>query len=328
MTCVKILFMPDHDPIDDLKSVSDQALAWLARLQNSELGKAEQQRFQDWCASDPSHQQAYDQAEQFWQLLDKPAQNVHVRLQNRPSGKPARTAYWLGFVQAACLVLVVTGLLTILPPQIQNWQSDYVTAAGEREVIVLADGSRITLNTNSAVAVDYSAEQRRIVLLRGEAYFEVVANKSRPFIVQTGGLSAHAVGTAFSVAELNNNQKEVAVNEGLVAVTAGKESCQLAAQQKVNWHEGGLDSIQNVDIENQLAWRRGQVVFSKQSLAKVIREVNRYRQWPIFIANRQLALRNVSGVFNTDDPNAVISALTHTLSAKAFSLPGGAAVIY
>lgn len=320
--------MPDCDPTDNLQSVSDQALAWMARLQNGGVSKAERQRFQDWCASDPSHQQAYDQAELFWQLLDNPAKNVHARLQDRPSGKLARTSYWPSFARAACFMLMLAGLSSMLPKVIQDWQSDYVTAAGERRLISLADGSRITLNTGSAVAVEFTAAQRTVKLLRGEAYFEVAANKARPFVVVAHEVAARAVGTAFSVAALDGDKEEVAVSEGVVAVTAGVETRHLSASQHVRWHDGGLETVQPVDTENRLAWRRGQVVFSRQPLAEVIQEVNRYRKWPIIIANRALAKRVISGVFKTDDPKAVISALTHTLSAQAINLPGGVVVIY
>jgi transmembrane sensor len=328
MTYSTILFMSDREPTDNLQSVSDQALAWLARLQKGDVSKVEQQRFQDWCGQDPRHQAAFDQADEFWQLLDNPAQNVYARLQNQPSGKAARPRYWLGLAQAACFVLVFGGLITMLPTQIQNWQSDYVTDAGERKVIELADGSRITLNTDSAISVAYSAEQRGITLVRGEAYFEVAPNKNRPFIVHSGVLSARAVGTAFSVAALDGDKKEVAVSEGVVAVTTGEQSQQLAANQHIRWHDSVLETVQSDDSENRLAWRRGQVVFSRQPLADVIQQVNRYRRWPILIANRALAKRVINGVFKTDDPNAVVSALTHTLSAQAVSLPGGVVVIY
>jgi transmembrane sensor len=328
MTYTTILFMPDRNPIDDLQSVSDQALAWLARLQKGDVSKADRQRFKDWCASDPRHKAAYNQAEQFWQLLDKPSKNVHARLQDQPAGKPTRISYWPRFAQAACFVMVLAGLTAMLPNLIQDWQSDYTTAAGERRLISLEDGSRLTLNTGSAVALEFTNDQRTVKLLRGEAYFEVAANKSRPFVVVADKVSARAVGTAFSVAALDGNKEEVAVSEGVVAVTSGTQSQQLAANQHVRWHDGGLETAQTVDTENRLAWRHGQVVFSRQPLAEVIQEVNRYRKWPILIANRALAKRVVSGVFKTDDQKAVISALTHTLSAQAVGLPSGVVVIY
>ncbi len=329
MTYVTLLFMPDHDPIDDLQSVSDQALAWLARLKQGEVSKSDRQRFQDWCASDPSHKTAYDRAEQFWQLLEAPALNVHARLQdNKISVNPSRAGYWTKFAQAACLVLALAGLTTMLPNLIQDWQSDYKTAAGERRLISLEDGSRLTLNTGSAVTVEFSAAQRKVKLLRGEAFFEVAANKARPFIVLADKVSARAVGTAFSVSALDGNQEEVVVSEGVVAVTAGVETRQLSANKHIRWDDGGLESVQSVDTENRLAWRHGQVVFSRQPVAEVIQEVNRYRRWPIIIADRTLANRIISGVFKTDDPKAVISALTHTLSAQAVGLSGGVVLIY
>lgn len=328
MTYVTILVMPNRNPIDDLQSVSDQALAWLAHLQKGEVSKAERQHFQDWCSSDPSHQQAYEQAEQFWRLLENPAKAVHARLQKQPSHKPVKMKFWPSFAQAACLVLVLIGLFSTLPNLIQDWQSDFVTASGERRVIGLEDGSQLTMNTDSAVTIEFSGSQRRVKLLRGEAYFEVAANKARPFVVVADEVAVRAVGTAFSVAVLDGNKKEVAVSEGVVAVMASGQTRQLTADQSLRWHKGKLETTNAINLEDTLAWRHGQVVFVQQSLAEVIREVNRYRKWPIIVANRTLAKRNISGVLKTGDPNAVVSALTHTLSAKAIGLPGGVVVIY
>lgn len=328
MICVTMTSMPNRDPIDDNLSITDQALAWFAKLQKGGIGKVEKQQFELWCKLNPSHLKAYEQTEQFWRQLEVPAKAIHARMQageSRPITKPSR---WPYFTWVNCCLLLFAVISLQLPGFIQDWQSDYVTVAGERRIIALADSSRLTLNTNSAVIIEFSGTQRTVKLLRGEAYFEVAANKVRPFVVVADEVAARAVGTAFSVAALDSNKKEITVSEGVVTVTSGTQNQQLLANQHVRWRGGGLESAETVDIENYLAWRHGQVVFSRQPLAEVIQEVNRYRKWPIIIANRALAKRVISGVFKTDDPKAVISALTHTLHAKNINLPGGPAVIY
>jgi transmembrane sensor len=329
MTYATIATMSDHDPLfNESQSVSDQALVWLARMQKRELSNNERQRFEDWCASDPRHQTAYEQAEQFWRLLVAPAQLVNDRLKTKTVPTVRKPLQQNRLIWATCCVLLLSVFSLQLPGFFQDMQSDYVTSAGERQLVNLEDGSRVTLNTGSAIAIQFSQSQRTVQLVRGEAYFEVAANKARPFVVISDNLSARAVGTAFSVAAIDGANKEVAVSEGVVAVMSGDETRQLTVNQHVFWHNGHLQQAEIINSEDLLAWRHGQVVFSKQTLSSVIREVNRYRQWPIIVANRELAKRVISGVFKTDDPKTVISALTHTLSATAIGLPSGVVVIY
>lgn len=305
------------------KAISDQATLWLTRLQAGDISESERQRFQDWCHADPAHSAAYEQAQKFWDLLETPATRVHsqTNAKRRLKTVPALRYAWAGTALAFIVLIAIE-----LPGHYQNWQSDYYTRPGERQMVDLQDGSKLTLNTDSAVTVEFSDQERRIRLIRGEAYFSVAPDKAWPFIVTAENVAARAVGTAFSVNALVDNV-QVAVNEGLVAVSADRQELQVKAAQQANYRDGQLVASP-VAIEDALAWLNGQVVFDRQPLAKVVNTMNRYRKGAIVIANPALKERIISGVFKADDPKAVVAALQNTLHTHEWDMPGEVVVLY
>ncbi len=356
--------MSKDNPVSS-DSISDQASAWFARLQADDVSAAERSRFQAWYKAQPEHAEAYDKTRKLWSLLQIPAEQVHGRIliensnntnnrngvavdyaeepaissrqiqadtlyrplsgaeANLPSaGKPSRR-----FSAFVCLSLLLLLSGWLLPRQLQNWRSDYHTAAGQQLSVELADGSRLMLNTDTALAVRFSESRRRIELLRGEAYFEVAPNKQRPFIVDGGAAEARAVGTASSVRKQTENLR-VAVSEGIVEVGTGSASTLVRAEQQVDVLLTRIQPVLNAANDDAFAWQRRQVVFNRQPLAEVLDEVNRYRAGRIVAVNPALAERVLSGVFNIADAGAVTEALQATLHAQAVKLPGGLVLLY
>ncbi|MCK9609230.1 MAG: FecR family protein [Methylomonas sp.] len=344
-------------------SISDQASAWFARLQADDVSSEERSRFQEWYRAQPQHAEAYDKTRKLWSLLQMPAEQVNGRIRGErlnatqtqnsatadyaaepaissgpeqfdnptrplsgaeanPPGKPSRGISTFVYLS---LLLLLAGWQC--PRQLQNWQSDYHTAAGQQLSLDLEDGSRLTLNTDTALAVHFSTQQRRLELLRGEAYFEVAPNKHRPFIVDGGDAEARAVGTAFSVRKQSRNLR-VAVSEGTVEVSADSASTLVRAEQQVDVVLHRLQPVLNTANDDAFAWQRRQVVFNRQPLAEVLDEVNRYRAGRIVAVNPALAERMLSGVFNIADAGAVTEALQATLHAQAVKLPGGLVLLY
>jgi len=343
-------------------SVSDQASAWFVRLQADDVSHAERSHFQAWYRADPQNANAYESTRKLWSVLQLPAERVQERLKTEtpastdPKGndlaklnpepnplfphrlKPALThqakcsasrrgGFARRIATLACLSLLWLSITWYLPAQLQNWQSDYHTAPGQQLKVSLADGSRLTLNTDTALVISFTPQQRRIELLRGEAYFEVASNKARPFIVDGGRADARAVGTAFSVAKRADDLR-VSVNEGTVEVSADSASTLVNAGRQVDYRDGQIQAVHKVDSDDAFAWRRGQVVFARQPLAEVLADVNRYRNGRIVAVNPDLAERIVSGVFNIGDADAVVDALKATLHAQTVNVPGGLVLLY
>jgi transmembrane sensor len=198
---------------------------------------------------------------------------------------------------------------------------DASTDVGERSDLVLADGSRITLNTASAVHADYSGPDRRITLIRGEAFFDVAKDATRPFIVVAGSRQVIAVGTEFDV-RLQESKLRVTLVEGKVRVAAESSPAIVAdarfrpvsgvtleAGSALIVQEDGSEVVERVDVMAATSWRDGKLIIDGESLAQVVAEMNRYSREKLEIANPALEGRKVSGVFETTSGPAFAEAL-------------------
>jgi len=191
---------------------------------------------------------------------------------------------------------------------------DASTKIGERSVLVLLDGSRVTLNTFSAVRVNYSGHDRRVTLVRGEAYFDVAKDATRPFIVSAGSREVIAVGTSFDV-RLQDRQVKVTLVEGKVRITHAADRAQpdagirLDAGSALTASEDCADRIERLDTARSTSWRHGMLLFEGENLADVVAELNRYSLQKLQIADPALEGRKVSGVFEPTSGLALANAL-------------------
>jgi transmembrane sensor len=326
--------MPSIQPSSNKHSVPDQAAAWFVRLHADDVTAVEQKQFKHWYAKSQEHAKAYDKIQLLWKQLEAPGKRVHARLEVEQAvaeHKPLARKQKHGaqrFMALPALALFIL-LSYQLPVHYQNWQSDYYTLPGKQLTVVLDDGSRLTLNTDTALAVNLSDKQRHIELLRGEAFFQVSPDKNRPFIVSNGIADARAVGTAFSVKKTNDDMR-VVVSEGTVEVSAGKTDAPALVHinQQVDYQQDRVGPVMSSDILETLAWQRGQLIFKRQPLWKVIQEVNRYRSGQIMLINPKLKQRIVSGVFDTADPNAVVDGIKTTLKANSVNLSSQLVLLY
>jgi transmembrane sensor len=200
----------------------------------------------------------------------------------------------------------------------------YENGVGELTKVALADGSVVTMNTQTELRVRYSSGRRDIDLVRGEALFTVAHDSRRPFAVHVGDWSAVAVGTEFSIRRLGEPTADVIVTEGIVRllpqdgnVTAAP---QITANQKALIRAAGqvqIDSLSGSQIAQQLAWRTHLVIFDGKPLREALTEMNRYARKPIVVEDPALAERRIAGVFPTTDIKTFVSAMTATLGVEA-----------
>lgn len=181
-----------------LSSRREQALDWLLRLQQSPDDPLLRGEFEQWCASDAANAQAYYKAERVWQLTGQLAPTTteqwpRAEVVALPVKRQPRRRWWLGAAVAACLLVAVAPSLSL------RLQADYRTAQGETRDITLADGSVVQLDSDTAIAVDYSGDHRDVKLLTGQAFFEVMPDKAKPFHVRADHLKVTVTGTAFNV---------------------------------------------------------------------------------------------------------------------------------
>ncbi|MFO1248855.1 MAG: FecR domain-containing protein [Alphaproteobacteria bacterium] len=192
--------------------------------------------------------------------------------------------------------------------------------------MILADGTSVMLNTNSRINVDFRANRRDIHLVRGEAFFEVVHDKARPFTVYANNYVVRDIGTAFDVHLSRAGLVEVRVTKGSVEVApahgaagADKKLGVLAAGQDIVLGEKveRAELVSSADMGRKLAWRQGQLIYTGQPLSEVLADVSRYSDIKIELADPALANLPVGGAFRTDQVEAIFTALENNFGVHA-----------
>jgi transmembrane sensor len=224
---------------------------------------------------------------------------------------------------AACLLVMLSLGAGWQPSRwVDDFGADYVTAPGEVKTVTLADQTRVTLDADSAIAVDFSHGERHIRLRRGAGFFSVTQT-GQPFVVEAGSGEARVLGTQFEV-RLQPAGAEVTVLSGRVGVTPSRQAQQqiLTAGQQVAYVEGVADALHAVDSESRLAWRDGWLNYYKAPLADVVQDLRRYYPGRILLLNDEMATKRISGSFPSKDPVAVLSALQAVLGFEQHTVLG------
>lgn len=307
------------------------ALAWLSLL-HDQPGSGDQATFSQWLQADPAHAEAYAQAQVLWELSEGPARTLAnedaFALQGylNAMDKPRRSTVGRrsgALAMAACLLLMIS-LGTGWQPMrwIDDLGADYVSAPGEIRTVTLADQSQVTLDADSAIAVDFSRGERHVQLRRGAGFFSVT-HTGEPFVVGAEKGQARVLGTQFEV-RLQPRGAQVTVLSGRVGVTAEQNAEQqiLTAGQQVAYGEGTAEKLHAVDSEAQLAWRQGWLNYYKATLADVVNDLSRYYPGRIVLLNDELAARRVSGSFPSRKPQAVLSSLQGVLGFEQHQVLG------
>lgn len=204
--------------------VYEAAAGWVARVSSPDATEADRGAFETWHAADPAHAEAYAEMEALWQTLGHVPDRRHRR--SVPKG--------LVGVAAA---IVLCAALAFQLGLVDRLRSDLWSGVGDITHATLADGSRIDLNTDTAIALHFNETERGIELLRGEAFFDVVPDPRRPFVVRSGGLSVRAVGTRFFV-RAGDTDKPAGVVEGSVDVAASGRPVRVSAGEALHQTNG------------------------------------------------------------------------------------------
>lgn len=325
---------------DANKNVLEIASAWSDRLRAPDCSDDDVRRFEAWLGEDPSHAAAFDEVEALFALVSHHAGDpqlqalratAHREVAARRRADRIRPTYAL----AAALILgafvsagfVVAWQMSAGPAQ-EFALPIYEAGIGERRLVTLADGSAVTLNTNSRIEVDYSENARRVLLVRGQAFFEVFPDAARPFIAEAGSIRVHALGTAFDVRRDSADALEVTLVEGRVGVStqiageraasASAHSIELVPGERLALRSGRAPEVTSPDLAAITAWQKGMIVFQAASLAEVVKEMNRYNAEKLILSDdARFEDIELTGVFRTDDVLTVISALEARFPLRA-----------
>ena len=214
---------------------------------------------------------------------------------------------WLAAASVGALALLLTQFTEIDAPFVRHG-----TAIGEQRSVALEDGSIVMLNTLSEVEVRMDRSTRHVNLLAGEAMFDVVADRERPFVVQAGSVSLKVLGTKFSVYRMDGVTR-LAVVEGTVQLVPNDRIADSvlvgAGETLVAGREGVMPGGAGVDFETAVAWTDRRLIFNAAPLAQVVHEFNRYNAVPLVVEDSELAARPVTTVFKANDVGALVTFL-------------------
>jgi transmembrane sensor len=316
---------------EELRSIPDQAAQWWMVLQDGEPSAAEKREFAKWALEDSGRIKAMLRLARIHKALsrsqvrwpDTPAEVLirdasaaseesvfPLRQRAIPTSAPRRQpVVRIAFGLAAALMLAVgVSWIVLTRPE------QFATRLGEQRSVMLADGSRITLNTASRIEVRLRADRRVIDLVEGEALFDVAHDARRPFDVRAGNVVLRVVGTQFDV-DRREMRTVVTVTEGRVAVIANDARAGqvpvLSPGDRVVVDGAGVRQIQKgVNLAEATAWTQRQLVFRQRPLGDVAAELNRYNVARVEIRSQTLRSREVTGTFRTDDVASFVALLS------------------
>ena len=322
--------------------IEAEARGWVIDLDGDNVTEEMLQEFRAWLKRSPSHLETYKQIASVWSDLD------HWSAFLYPEGEttyqdtaatdvPATGGLLRPVFAIVSVMLVVLGISLFFHYsgtalfQEDRFIAEYASAVGEVKLVTLPDGSDVRLNTRSKIAVFYVEESRIVRLKEGEAFFDVVHDPEKPFVVYAGKYAVKVVGTSFSV-QLLTGSVELNVTDGRVEVVALPDKARenmapdldnmeqatsvipiVKGQRAILKDEQDeLELVQKVEdeqMEKTLSWRNGLLIFDDDPLLNVVEEINRYSPVRIVIADETISDTRIGGYFRVNDVPAILDTI-------------------
>jgi transmembrane sensor len=318
----------ENDLNRNREDAESAAAAWIARRERDDWSEATEARLRAWIDEDMNHRAAWLRLNAAWQQTERLRA---LSTTSSPGTIPARDEIRLPFDQPAhkealqtipqkkryraLAAAAVLAALAIGAAYLASMKPSYHTAIGALQAVPLADGSRVTLNTNTQIHVAVSQSERHIDLEQGEAYFEVAKDPSRPFVVDAGSKRIIAVGTQFSVRR-DAGDVQVIVTEGVVRVEDRQRPAGSKLPNVTLLTAGGIAHARSdgvlvqrkplADVEQAMSWRSGYLIFDQTPLAQAVAEFNRYNTRQIVVESPSVASIPVGGNFRAANVDAFV----------------------
>jgi transmembrane sensor len=312
----------------DRQQELEQATAWIVRLDRGLRG-AEREELSCWLTENNRHRETLLEVARLWDRMDMLSELAELFPLREENIERRRAIAWPAMVGVVILLGLAATVLEVHFRDDSQFTRSYTTAIGEQRTIDLPDHSRILLNTNTALQIEYAATSRLIKMARGEANFEVAKDPARAFTVRVAGIDFTAVGTAFNVRADSSRGVRLTVSEGRVHVRNSEPPVSVDSASPI---VSGMGASIDVEVEANkgvvidpatesvgalpqaqvavaTAWHQGMTVFHSTPLEQVAAEFGRYSTTRIVIADPELGRIPVSGYFRVGDIDGLSLAL-------------------
>ena len=308
-------------PTSDSEAIRIRAAEWLVSKRTArEWTEDDQKPLDEWLRESDENLLAYWRLEAGWERTRRLAA-LRTSPPKRPNGR-------LLFRVSAALVLVAAFSGGAWIYFAKPTGTVYETSVGGRETVMLEDGSRVELNTDTRIRLSAHSSERNVWLEKGEAYFQVVHDSRHPLNVYAGARRITDLGTQFVVRRARDDL-EVSVLEGRVNFDAIDDSDR---QRSLNLSQGdavlatpaglSVKRKSEVELSNELGWRRGVLVFTNASLAQAVEQLSRYTAVKIVIADERVGRLPVNGTVSATDPQEFLQMTRSVFGLRAEKLNG------
>lgn len=328
-------------------NVLEQAAMWYAETRDSDFSEKNLKKLETWLAENPEHQAAFDEIRQTSLFVDKllpegsPERENILNCYSLPGTSPAsllniffgwQHAWKNVSAAAAMIVLVVLSISVFIDMRPQHSQiaaRTFHTAIGETREVVLKDGSLMKLNTNSMATTKFSRDQRLVELSDGEAFFDVVRDENRPFLVRALGGEVRVMGTAFNLRNrCGKVMVEVARGRVMVRKLGTRENninaqAIVSADQWVSYRKWeGPEKVQTGHLKCALAWQEEKLVFHSEPLADVLKQIEDYYPVRIKLAHSGPARELMTGTFDNRNLEEILGSIQIAFNLKSIREDG------
>lgn len=308
------------------RELQERAVEWIVNRHVAETwSDDDQNRLDAWLNESPAHLLAYWRAKDNWNRTEL----LSALRSFRPDGTGEQQrswALWTRRAAVAATVIVVGAAATTYFSR--PAEQRYTTALGDHRTLALADGSQIEMNTDTALRIGTADMQRTVTLEKGEAFFQIKHDVRHPFVIKVANHRIVDIGTKFSV-RTDRDRVQVALVEGLARIdnfgADGKRSSTLLKPGDVAVATALSVSVSKKSqpaLTDQLAWRRGVLVFDNTTLADVAAEFNRYNRQKIVIADEAAGRRTINGAFQANDLEAMTNVAREVFGLRVVQRNG------
>jgi transmembrane sensor len=306
------------------------AARWFARSRSGAMTAHELRELEVWLGHDPANRAAYDHLARLWGGADAARNDPEVMEMRDAAARAQRRRRWrAALAVAACVVAVcfvgagaanwMTAGGNASPALVADGEhQEFKTSVGQTATVTLADGSVVTLDTNTVLRTRTTWNRRYAELARGRAFFRVAHQPARPFVVLANGRTVTALGTSFEVS-IEPTNVEVTLVSGKVRVeqprapaseapAETRQTTVLRPGTKLVAPNGGAWQVATADVVRETSWVEGLLRFRDQPIGEVAAELNRYSRKQVIIGDPAVASRPIQGAFAQGDIEEFVRA--------------------